>query len=269
MGNDLKYLIYGRRVIEEFLLSDYDYEAIETIFLSESIPEDFTKIFEEGENELHKKFRYLKRRELDQRFPEINHQGVVILFRKQRDPHQKHISVKDLIKKGQGPLLLLDEIQDPQNTGSIIRSAEALGIKAIFLCGQGAKLTPAVDRVSAGATFHIPVITLPHSLRLVQEAQKNSYWIVASSGETSESLSKRHPEFSKKPIFLDIRQSSQLPSPEETLLVIGNEENGVCFSVLNSADYLMRIPLHGKIQSLNAGVAAGILMDRVIHRALP
>ncbi len=144
----------------------------------------------------------------------------------------------------QNRLLLLDNIEDPQNLGAIIRSAEILGFRHILLPQRGVPgIYPSVVKASAGATEHVHIVQSGSAVRYAQQAAKNDFQVVAldASGE--------HPV-------------SELPDKlgDKFLLVIGGEDKSIGQYILNKADFVAGIPQYGRVNSLNASVAAGIAM---------
>ena len=240
----------------------------------------------------------LPRYEMDREFPEINHQGLVLRFKPGKSPfpgsesgnHQKSKQSgkpdnwKSFIQGPQGLLLALDSIQDPGNLGAIIRSAEVLGVRAVFLTGKGAGLTPAAVRSSAGAAFHIPLYILSSPDRLLDHAREKGYWILTAAGDEDASrtpdapaeseresagnsgqLSGQTSSQAKGALRVKASERSRLPAANECLLFIGNEGDGVRPLIRKKSDFHLGIPMTGKTGSLNASVAAAILLDRLLN----
>ncbi len=182
---------------------------------------------------------------------------------------------RQFVREKQGLLVLLDRIQDPQNLGSIVRSAEALGARAVFLTGQGAPPGDTMHRVSSGASLRLPIFALSNLHRLVQQLKDDGYWICAAA-DPEALASQKDGAHSAKPGKGDAKHSQsvacthselqKLPEARELALIIGNEGAGIKPLVLRESDYVISITMAGQTPSLNAGVAAGILLDRLIHR---
>ena len=170
------------------------------------------------------------------------HQGVVLEVE-----NYPYASFVDLLNRDH--LLLLDNIEDPQNTGAILRSAELFGWRNVLLSSRGTpEIYPSVVKASAGATEYLQVARDHAANYYVREAIKNDFTIVAldSAGKT------------------DIGEM-QLQPGSRMMLVVGGEHKGVGQLILNMAHYVVRIPISGKISSLNASVAAGIAMHVINH----
>ncbi len=251
------YLIHGRRPAQEFLNAGLPHDGIEAVLVSEGMSD--RELVEALPRNL---TRGLARRDMDELFPDLNHQGIVIKLQ----PGRTHFDGRDddwsgFIKSSPGFLLALDEIQDPQNLGSILRSAEALGSAGVFLTGRGTDISPAALRVSAGAAFHIPAYKVANPNRLLDAARQAGYFIVSAAGDPDHASD----DSAKGPLALRATERKRFPMAREMLLFIGNEGSGVRPLVRSKSDFLVSIPMDGRIASLNAGVAAGILMDRLLR----
>src|SRR5699024_7380004 len=138
-------------------------------------------------------------------------------------------------------LLVVDSLQDPGNLGTMIRTADAAGFEAVILGDGSVDLyNEKVIRATQGSIFHIPVFQFDLITNIpVLKQEGFRIWASALSGATSYNV---------------------LTPAEKNALVIGNEGAGVSDEVLLLADYQVKIPIYGKAESLNAGIAAGILM---------
>lgn len=147
-------------------------------------------------------------------------------------------------------LLLLDNVEDPTNVGGIIRSAEIFGFHAVCLPTRGTpEIYPSVVKVSAGASEHLDICRDRAANYYVKTARDRGYTIVALDGKGKTELTDLPPSVGEK-----------------LLLVIGGEDKSVGQFILNSADYVARIPMQGQINSLNASVAAGIALFWLARR---
>ena len=186
-----------------------------------------------------------------QRLDEISafgaHQGVIAYV----TPYA-YVAVDDMIKgakaKGEDPLLIiLDEITDPHNLGAIIRTAESCGAHGVIIPKRRAVgLTPAVVKASAGAVEYLPVAKVTNLASLLEDLKQKGIWI-AGADRSGESYTK-----------------GNLSGP--LALVIGSEGSGIGRLIKERCDFLIKIPMKGQIDSLNASVAAGILMYEVVRQ---
>jgi len=192
--------------------------------------------------------QYTEKLKLDKFYQIGNHQGIVA----QVDAYQ-YAEVEEALEqaalKGEEPfLLVLDGIEDPQNLGSIIRTAECAGVHGVILPRHHAtEVTDAVVRASAGAVEHMKVIRETNLVNTLKQLKQKGFWIIGAdmSGEKS--------------YF-----SQVLPRP--AVLVIGSEGKGVRRLVRETCDMVVSIPMKGQTSSLNASVAAGILLYEIFKQ---
>jgi 23S rRNA (guanosine2251-2'-O)-methyltransferase len=179
--------------------------------------------------------------------PSQNAQGVVAL--KQDFNFSSLDEILSESKKTSLPLILiLDEIQDPHNVGAILRSAECSGVNGIIITKHNsATITSTVSKVSAGATEHLKICQVNNLSQTIDELKEKGFWIVGSSLENA----KNYTEVDYKiPIAL----------------IVGNEEKGIRKLTASKCDFLVKIPMSGKIQSLNVSVATGILLFEILRQ---
>lgn len=193
-------------------------------------------------------FQEVPKSKLDELTQGANHQGLVLTV-----PPFDYQTIEDCLalaeSKGQPPfLLILDGIEDPHNLGSILRTADAFGVHGIIIPKRRAVgLTGIVAKTSTGAIEHVPVVRVANIAQTIELLQNQGIWVFATdmAGE-------------------DVRQwNSQGP----LAIIIGNEGQGVSPLVKQKADGIVTIPMVGHVQSLNASVAAGVLVYEVArHR---
>lgn len=185
--------------------------------------------------------------------PDKNAQGVIALkqdfkFSSFDEILQKAISFGEGLGEAFPLILILDEIQDPHNVGAIIRSAECSGVSGIILTKHNsATITSTVTKVSAGATEHLRICQVNNLSQTIDVLKEKGFWIVGSSLENA----KNYTEVDYKiPIAL----------------IVGNEEKGIRKLTASKCDFLIKIPMTGKIQSLNVSVATGILLFEILRQ---
>lgn len=148
---------------------------------------------------------------------------------------------------GEGNVLVLDKLQDPGNIGTMIRTADAAGYKAVILVkGSGDCFSPKVVRSAAGSLFRVPIIYVEDYLELEELLRRSGKRIIATGFDTD-------------------RYYYDVDLKHDVALVIGNEGNGVSQELFCMADEIVKIPMSGNIESLNAAVSAGILMYESIR----
>jgi 23S rRNA (guanosine2251-2'-O)-methyltransferase len=144
-----------------------------------------------------------------------------------------------------GFLLVLDEIEDPHNLGALVRTAECAGVHGIILPRHhSASVTTSVVKTSAGATEHMAMAEVINVVQTLERLKEEGYWIVGLDGTAAK-------------LFTEVDYTTP------TALVVGNEGRGIRRLVREHCDILVRIPLHGKIESLNASVAGALAMYEV------
>ena len=172
--------------------------------------------------------------------PGENHQGMIAQISAVPLTDVEPFMAK-LPRRGPALLLALDHIQDPQNLGSMIRSAEVAGALAVLIPQRRSALpTGSVLKVSAGAALRVPLLSVKNLARTLETLKKDhAFWAVGLDHGASKTL-------------------WQEPLPERCLLVVGSESKGISPVVAKSCDDLRRIPMRGETGSLNASVAASI-----------
>lgn len=178
----------------------------------------------------------------------LNAQGVAA-----KKSEQKFYQLEEIIsssKKKKYPLLLiLDSIQDTHNAGAIIRTAESCGVDGIiFTKHNSAPINETVVKTSAGATEHVKLCQVTNLAQTLIQLKDEGFWIIGSS------LSKDSNVYTEVDYKLPVA------------LILGNEEKGLRRLTVNNCDLLIKIPMRGKIQSLNVSVSAGILLFEILRQ---
>lgn len=190
------------------------------------------------------------RRKLDAMSRTHAHQGVVAMA-----AVREYASVEDILQaardKNEPPLVVVcDELSDPHNLGAVIRTAECAGAHGIIIPKRrSAGLTAIVAKTSAGAVSHVPVARVPNLTALLKELKDEGLWIYGAAADGS------------TPLY-----QADLKGP--AALVIGSEGDGMSRLVSETCDVLVRIPMRGKLNSLNASAAAAILLYEAVRQRL-
>ena len=173
-----------------------------------------------------------------------NSQGILAVV--QKEEHDEEFFRKEIRKK-QGNVIVLDRLQDPGNIGTIIRTADAAGYSGVMtIKGTADLFSPNVVRAAAGSLFRMPVFSADSPEEAIRILEKEGKLIVATGFETE-----------------ILYYEAQLT--ENVGLIIGNEGNGISADLMRMAHKIVKIPMSGEIDSLNAAVAAGILMYESIR----
>lgn len=191
------------------------------------------------------------RKKLEQLSGSQHHQGVIASV-----AAYQYADVSDLLakasEKGEAPfLLILDELEDPHNLGSILRTADAVGAHGVVIPKRrSVGLTAAVAKASAGAIEYVPVARVTNLVRTIEELKEHGVWIAGTDADAPQDF--REGDFA-------------LP----LALVIGSEGKGISRLVREHCDFMYRLPMVGRVTSLNASVAAALLMYEVYRARRP
>lgn len=195
------------------------------------------------------KVRYISKKEMD-KLCQGNHQGVALAVEE-----YKMYSLADLINQkpnGEYPLLvMLDSLEDPHNLGAILRTCDAIGADGVIIGKhRSVGLTSTVAKVSTGAIEHVKVAAVTNLRSALDELKEAGYWVIGT--DAHEAIDYR-----------DVRCDMPL------VVVIGSEGKGISRLVLEACDYKVALPMVGHVTSLNASVAAGILLYQVYNARNP
>lgn len=226
--------IYGKNVCREKLDSKDD---IRTVYIADNFNDkDIMASIRDG----HIKYKVIPRYRMDKMVDGL-HQGIVMDV---MDFKTYDIDVIHDIKSEYPLVVMLDHIEDPHNFGAIIRSCEALGVDAIIIPNdRSVSVNGTVIKTSAGAIEHIKIIRVTNLVKCINYLKEYSFWIVGSD-MSSTSIGN-----------IDVKMP--------ICLVIGNEGHGMSRLVRESCDYVVSIPMEGKVNSLNVSVACGILVYKI------
>jgi 23S rRNA (guanosine2251-2'-O)-methyltransferase len=240
-------IIIGKNPVLEALRSHRD---INKILIAEGSQRGQMHQITELAKEANAIVQYVPKKKIDQ-LTDGNHQGVLAYV-----AAYKYAEVDDLFKaareKGEEPFfLILDEVEDPHNLGSIMRTADAVGAHGIIIPKRRAVgLTSTVAKASTGAIEYVPVARVTNLARTIEELKEQGVWIAGTDAKGSK----------------DYRQQDfTLPLG----LVIGSEGKGMGRLIREKCDFLVHLPMAGKVTSLNASVAAALLMYEVYRSRHP
>lgn len=236
--------VIGKHAVLETLKSDRD---INKLFLQEGAGGEKIGEILEAAKERRIQIQLVPKAKLDLLSDQGTHQGVMLAT-----AAFQYATLDDLFavaaEKGEDPFfLILDGVEDPHNLGSILRTADASGCHGIIIPKRRAVgLTGTVAKASTGAIEHVPVVRVTNLSQTISELKERGVWIFATDMQGQ-----------------DYQQwDASLP----LALIIGNEGKGVSRLLKEGADGLITIPMVGHVQSLNAGVAAGLLMYEVFRK---
>ena len=192
----------------------------------------------------------VEKNKLDNMSQTRNHQGVIAIV-----PPFEYCEVEDILEnakqKNENPfILILDGIEDPHNLGSIIRTAETAGVHGIIIPKRrAASVNSTVNKVSAGAVEHVKIARVNNLNETIKFLKENDIWICGT----------------------DMNTKTEYYNQDYTgsiAIVIGSEGFGMSRLVKENCDFLVKIPMKGKVTSLNASVSAGIIIYEVVKQRL-
>ncbi|KRN29193.1 hypothetical protein IV38_GL000073 [Lactobacillus selangorensis] len=232
--------VIGRHSALETLRQE-DNTKINKVFVQEGIKADAIAAVKKLAKEKKIIVQEVPKRKLDKLSDNGNHQGIVVAIA----PYS-YVSVADILQRAKDQnedpfVLILDNVEDPHNLGSIMRTADAVGVHGIIIPKhRSASLTSTVAKTSTGAIEHVPVARVTNLAQTIKKLKKEGFWIFGTMMNGT-----------------DYRKWNATGSIG---LVIGNEGKGISTGLQKEMDENLTIPMVGHVQSLNASVAASILM---------
>lgn len=226
-------IVFGKNVAKEVIDSK---KEIKKVYLSNGFDDEkLIKYFEDNNIKINR----MDKRILDQKF-KGNNQGIALEIE-----DYKYLEIDDVLDANF--LVMLDHLEDPHNFGAIIRTAEAAGVDAIIIPKKrSVEITSTVMKVSAGALNNIKIVEVSSLPQTIEKLKKYGFWFYGTD--------------------MDGSNYTNVVYDKKTCLVIGAEGNGISKLVSEKCDFIISIPMTGKINSLNASVAAGICIYEVVRQ---
>lgn len=230
-------IVYGKNVIREAVFAN---RKIFDVFVDEKFNDQ--KLLNLLKDK-HVSFKSVDKAKLFELSHTKGHQGIVARI----EAYQYHpldiLKDQDTLQH----VCILDGIEDPHNLGAILRTAEATKMSAIIIPKkQQVPLNQTVAKVSSGAIEHVPVIEVSNINQAMLMLKSWGFWIVGTDGRTEHTY-------------------NDMPKDVHLAVVLGNEGSGMRPLVRKNCDMLVKIPMHGKINSLNVSVAAALMMYKMIE----
>ena len=228
-------IVYGRNVAKEVLNND---KKIKEVFLQDTFDDKEIISLLEKKNI---RVKRLNKKEI-MRFDKFSHQGIILDIE-----DFNYTDYEDFFDVEDAKIVILDHLEDPHNLGAIIRTAEAAGINGIIIPkDRSVDINSTVMKTSAGALENMKVSKVTNIVSTIKDLKDHGFWVVGTAMEGNYD-------------YKDIDYKGKIA------LVIGNEGNGMSKGVTDVCDYIAKIPMKGKINSLNASVAAGIMIYEMIR----
>ncbi|OZU87228.1 23S rRNA (guanosine(2251)-2'-O)-methyltransferase RlmB [Virgibacillus indicus] len=240
-------LIIGKNPVMEALRTG---RSVNKVFVSEQLNSTAQAKLHQLAKQAGTIVQKVPRNKLDQ-LSDGNHQGVIAYV-----ASYDYVSLEELFQKaeerGEAPFfIILDELEDPHNLGSILRTADAVGAHGVIIPKRrSVGLTATVAKTAAGALEHIPVARVTNIANTIDELKERDVWVVGTEADATEDYR-----------MLD----GNLP----IALVIGNEGKGISRLVKKKCDWTVSLPMKGHVSSLNASVACSLLLYEVYRKRSP
>ena len=227
-------LVYGKNSCEEILKQE---KNIKRVYLERNFKD---RVITDLIEKLKIKPIFLTKYELDD-LCEGNHQGIVI-----EALEYEYADIDEIVNEN-GFIVMLDHLEDTHNFGAIIRTCEAAGVDGIIIPkDRSVSVNSTVMKTSSGAAVNVKICMVTNLVQTINYIKEKGYWIYASS--------------------MDGTNYTNEDYKTSTCIIIGNEGKGVSELVKKSADFIVSIPMIGKINSLNASVAAGIFIYEIVRQ---
>ena len=226
-------LVYGRNVAKDLLKKN---NKIKKIIIQDSFEDkEILSLIEKNNLRVETKTK----REIDNLCSGV-HQGIILDI-----PDYQYRELDELLDEE--IIVILDHLEDPHNLGAIIRTCEAAGIKGVIIPkDRQVGVNATVMKTSVGTLDNVNVVQVSNIVNAIEKLKKNNFWIVGTSLENS----------------IDYRE---IDYNGKIALVIGNEGTGISNLTAKKCDFLAKIPMYGETNSLNASVAAGIMIYEIIR----
>jgi len=226
--------VYGKNVAHEVLKNP---SQVRKVYLNRNFKDDFIM------HALHSNrisIQYLDKLEMDQMI-DGNHQGIIL-----KVPDYEYVGVSNFYDLDDAFLVILDHLEDPHNFGAIIRTCEAAGVDGIVIPkDRSVGVNSTVMKVSAGALENMQIACVTNLRRTIDDLKKQGFWIIGTD--------------------MDGTSYTEIDYRGKIAIVIGNEGSGMSRLISESCDFVACIDMLGKINSLNASVAAGIVIYQAVQ----
>lgn len=172
----------------------------------------------------------------------VKHQGIILDV-----PEFEYSDINECIKKDKSFIVILDHLEDPHNFGAIIRTCEAAGVDMIVIPkNRSVEVNQTVISTSVGCAFNIPIAMVTNLNNTIKKLKEENFWIYT--------------------LDMDGENFKDISYPDKTCLIIGSEGDGVSRLIRENSDYIVSLPMLGNVNSLNASVAAGIMIYDIISK---
>lgn len=230
-------IYFGKNVVKEMIINRF---PIFNIYLDEKFTDQkFIEFLVQNNSKIER----ISKERLFKLTKTKDHQGIAV-----NASEFKYFDLDSLISENIKKVIVLDSIQDPQNLGALLRSAEAFGIDAIVISNrEQVKVTPTVLKVSAGAAIKVKIAMVKSLSKAIETLKENNFIVFATTLTAKNSV-------------------ACLRAKEKVAVILGNEGLGVRKNLVTTANETLTIPMIGKINSLNVSVAGAIVMNEMTRK---
>ena len=229
-------LVYGKNVARETLLNNK--KITKAIVCNNFSDKNLISLLQKRNICI----EYVAKNEIDKLAKE-NNQGIILSI-----PDYEYVEVNELLDSNNPFIVILDHIEDPHNFGAIIRTCEALGVSGIIIPkDRSVSVNSTVMKTSAGALNNVKISMVTNLNRTIDYLKERNVWIIGTD-------------------MTDSVPYTDLDYNMPIALIIGNEGAGISRLIREKCDYVVNIPMKGKINSLNASVAAGIMISKIVEK---
>ena len=228
-------LVYGRNVAKDIIKKN---KKVRKVILQENFDDkEINSLLENGKFDI----SFLTKNKMDN-LSNGNHQGIILDI-----PDYKYKQLPEIMRNNPRFFVILDHLEDPHNLGAIIRTCEAAGVDAILIPkDRQVQINSTVMKASVGTLDNVDIVSVSNIVNAINQLKANGFWIVGTSLDC---------ECDYRTVNYD----------GKIALVIGNENSGISRLVEKSCDFVVKIPMYGMTNSLNASVAAGIMIYEIIR----
>ena len=239
-------LIYGFHAAESALFNDP--ENVVVAWLEHSRQDKRLQKIIDLLEENNIPYEVVDKKTLEKKSKTSRHQGVVIKYKSTGLYTEKEL--EQFLNKDQLLVLVLDGITDPHNFGACLRTADAVGVDCVIIPKDKAVgITPVVRKVASGAVDTVPVVQVTNLVRSIKKIQDAGVWVYGAAGETDQSV-------------------YQTDLKGKTAIVMGAEEKGLRRLTRETCDVLFKIPMQGKVESLNVSVATAVILYEAVRQRM-
>ncbi|MFT4059609.1 MAG: 23S rRNA (guanosine(2251)-2'-O)-methyltransferase RlmB [Legionella sp.] len=241
-----EHFVYGVHAVSALLANPH--RVTKKLFIIEGRVDKRVQELIDKANQTQIQIEKLSNQQMNQRFAEFTHQGIVAIASALPDYNETHLLA--LLQSSKKPclILILDGITDPHNLGACLRSADATGVDFVIIPkDKNASITPAVSKVACGAAESVPLVRVTNLVRSMELLKKEGVWIYGAAGEAQCTL-------------------YQTDCKGSVALVMGAEGDGLRRLTREHCDGLFSLPMCGSVSSLNVSVATGVSLYEVLRQ---